>query len=99
MDRLKKFFTVKNILIAGGLIIFDFIVYLFLGLMLMNYDDFYDESKGEYWSLASMKFRQKANYVGLNLWHVINLLAIGYVIYHLIIEIKKRHKKVNSPLS
>ncbi|MCY1635484.1 hypothetical protein [Marinifilum sp. D737] len=84
------FFSIKSFLIAFGLLLFDLIVYLFLSLMLMNYDDFYDEKKGAYWSLDSMSFWQKANYIGLNVWHLINMIAIGYVIYRLVKAIKNK---------
>jgi hypothetical protein len=90
MDKMKRVFSIKNILTAIGLVIFYIAVYMFLGLMLMNYDDFYDESKGEYWSLESMTFWQKANYIGLNIWHVINLIIIGYVIYRVMKTLIKR---------
>jgi hypothetical protein len=80
----KKIFTIKNIAIGTGLIIFDLAVYIVLGLLLMNYDDFYDENKGEYWSLGSMTASQKATYIGLNIWHVVNIIIIGYVIYRII---------------
>ncbi len=95
-DKMKKYLTIKNILIVVGIIIFDFIVYVFLGLMLMNYDDFYDESKGEYWSLQSMDFWQKVNYIGLDVWNLINLIAIGYIIYRIVKEIKKRSTTLKS---
>jgi hypothetical protein len=42
------------------MIVFDLAVYIMLGLMLMTYDDFYDASKGEYRSLASMTPAQQA---------------------------------------
>ncbi len=58
MDKMRKVFSGKNILISIGVILFDLFVYLVLGMLLMNYDDFYDESKGEYWSLESMTFGQ-----------------------------------------
>ena len=80
----KKIFTFKNIAIGIGLIVFDLAVYVVLGLMLMNYDDFYDESKGEYWSLESMTASQKATYIGLNIWHIINIIIVGYLIYRII---------------
>ena len=89
MNKLKQLLSIKNILITFGLILFDLFVYLVLGLLLMNYDDFYDESKGEYWSLESMNFWQKVNYIGLNTWHLVNLIVIGYVIYKIIKEIRK----------
>jgi len=77
----KKIFTFKNIALGIGLIIIDLVVYIVLGLLLMNYDDFYDESKGVYWSLESMTASQKAIYIGLNIWHIVNILIIGYLIY------------------
>lgn len=86
---MKRVVSIKNILIAFGLILFDLAVYIFLGLMLMNYDDFYDESKEGYWGLESMTFGQKANYIGLNIWHVFNLTVLGYVIYRVIKAIRK----------
>jgi hypothetical protein len=80
----KKIFTIKHVAIGIGLIIFDLAVYVILGLLLMNYDDFYDESKGEYWSLESMTTSQKATYIGLNIWDIVNIIIIGYVIYRTI---------------
>ena len=62
----------------------DLAIYGILGLLLMDYDDFYDESKGAYWSLESMNTPQKATYIGLNIWHVINALVIGYMIYRIV---------------
>lgn len=51
----------KIILISAVLIILDLFVYVALGMLLMNYDDFYDESKGEYWSLKSMTLSEKVH--------------------------------------
>ena len=38
-------------------------------LILMGYEDFWDESKGEYWSLQSMTLDQKVAYL---LWYVVH---------------------------
>ena len=78
---MKKIFSLKNILIAISLVIVDIAVYLFLGLLLMNYDDFYDESKGEYWSLESMNTTEKATYIGFNIWGALNILFVCYLLY------------------
>ncbi len=86
---MTKILTFKNVLIGIAVLIFDLTVYLILGLLLMNYDDFYDDIKGEYWSLGSMTFWQQVNYIGLNLWHVINLILIVYLIYRIIKVIRK----------
>jgi hypothetical protein len=81
----------KHILLGLGLILFDIIVYLFLGLLLMQYDDFYNESKGEYWGLASMTSTEKIYYIGFNVWNILNLIAMGYIVLRAIKWIKIRN--------
>lgn len=87
---MKKLFTLKNILIGIGLFVFDLAVYIFFGVMSMSYDDTYVESKGEYGSLESMTFWQKTNYISLHLWHLINIIFIFFLIYKVVIGIKKK---------
>ncbi|MBA0885060.1 hypothetical protein [Flavobacterium undicola] len=94
---MKKLFTLKNILIGMGLIVFDLAVYLFLGVMLMGYDDFYEESKGEYGSLESMTFWQKTNYISLNLWNLINIIFIVFLIYKIVNKIKNNNFRNKIP--
>ena len=48
----------KSIIKWIAILIFDYLVFVVLGLLLIGYDDFYDESKGEYWSMASMTDRK-----------------------------------------
>jgi hypothetical protein len=60
---------------------------------LMNYDDFYDESEGEYWSLSSMTMSEKATHIGLNVWHVVNFIALGYVIYKIVWRSTKKRSQ------
>ncbi len=59
----------------------------------MNYDDFYVESEGEYWSLSSMSASEKITYFGLHVWHLINLIGIGFLIY---IIVKKSRNRVET---
>lgn len=83
---------IKQILIWLAIIAVDIFVFIILGLLLMNYDDFYDSSKGEYWSLASMNSTEKVIYICYNIWVVLNiigLLYIGYKIYRKISKTKK----------
>ena len=89
--------VLKVILLSVGVIILDLAVYLVLGMLLMNYDDFYDESEGEYWSLSSMTMTEKATYIGLNVWHVVNLIAIGYIMYRIVKRI--RNNRIHSIVS
>jgi hypothetical protein len=57
----------------------DLFVYIVLGLLLMGYDDNYDSSKGEYWSLASMNSTEKIIYFALQTWNVINIIGVIYI--------------------
>lgn len=86
---------------AGIVVVaFDLFIYIILGLLLMNYDDFYDESKGEYWSFESMTTSVKLTGIGLNFWHVVNLVALGFIVYKLIKKLKERTaKKSNGRVS
>ncbi len=62
----------------------DVFVYIFLGLLQMDYDDNYNISKGEYWSLSSMNKWQLIFYFLLQLWNLLNiigLIIIGRKIY------------------
>ncbi|PIV49894.1 MAG: hypothetical protein COS19_06285 [Flavobacteriaceae bacterium CG02_land_8_20_14_3_00_34_13] len=82
----------KQILIWLAIIAVDIFVFIILGLLLMNYDDFYDSSKGEYWSLASMNPKEKALYICYNIWVVLNIIGLTYIgnkIYRKISETKK----------
>lgn len=54
----------------------------------------YDESEGEYWSLSSMTMSEKATYIGLNVWHFVNLIAVGYIIYGIVKRL--RSNKIGS---
>ena len=71
--------TWKTIVISIGVLLVDLGVYVFLGLLLMNYDDLYEASKGAYWSWASMNAADHLTVVALNFWHGVNLLALTYI--------------------
>lgn len=48
-----------NIIYVLAILIADIFLYVFLGLLFMGYEDFYDESKGPWMSLQSMTTRDK----------------------------------------
>ncbi len=54
----------------------------------MDYDDNYDISKGEYWSLQSMNNRQLIFYFLLQLWHILNVIALIFIGIKIFIRIK-----------
>lgn len=70
----------KQLLIGLCIIAIDVFMFVFLGLLLMSYDDFYDSAQGEYWSLASMNTNEKIIYVAFNVWIAINLILIAFFI-------------------
>ena len=57
----------------------DIFVYIFLGILQMDYDDNYDSSKGEYWSLSSMNKWQLIFYFLLQLWNIINIFGLIFI--------------------
>ncbi|TDW52397.1 hypothetical protein EV144_1011087 [Flavobacterium sp. 270] len=71
----------KLIIKVISFIILDLLVFIFCGVFMMGYDDFYNESQGEYFSLSSMKNQYKVIWVFYNLWLVLNVLLILYVFY------------------
>jgi hypothetical protein len=74
----------------------DVSIYIILGLFLLDYDDFYDESKSAYWSFESMNSYQKKIYIVYNIWVVIHLLFALYLIIQFIRKVffKKRDPSV-----
>ncbi|WP_343330563.1 hypothetical protein [Polaribacter staleyi] len=78
---MKKIFTIKNVILGILFILLDLVVYIFLGIAMMDYDDFYEESKGEYMSLESMDTFQKSIFISMNIWNIINILLVIFIIY------------------
>lgn len=68
-----------NIIYWLAIIGIDLFVYIILGLLLMSYDDNYDSSKGEYWSLASMNSTEKIIYLAFQTWNVISIIGLIYI--------------------
>ena len=85
MGNIKK--RIGTIICWFIITVADIFVFITLGLLLMGYDDFYDSSKGEYWSLASMNLTEKIIYICYNIWIVLNIIGfIGIFVY-----IEKKH--------
>jgi hypothetical protein len=85
-----------KITIRLSLILFDLFIGLILGVLMMDYDDSYDESKGEYWSWDSMNTFQKSVSVGMNLWWIVNLIVLIYFTYKIIKQIRTRYNTTHS---
>jgi hypothetical protein len=85
---MKKPFQHINLVYLILVLLLDLAVYMVLGLLLMGYDDTYDSSKGEYWSLASMNTREKVFYIAINAWNVLNVIGIIYLLYRVFKRVK-----------
>jgi len=68
-----------DIIFGIAVIAADILVFGILGLLMMGYDDNYDESKGAYWSLASMTPIDMIIYFLYIAWVILNLLGILYI--------------------
>lgn len=74
-----KFF--KQILFFILFIIVDITLWIIIGLVILNYEDFYDGSKGTYFSLESMNSLEKITYFSYYLWIILNVALIIYITY------------------
>lgn len=92
---MKKIFTIKNIISGIVIILLDVCIYFFLGIAMMDYDDFYEESKGEYMSLESMDSIQRSIFFSLNIWNFINIILVVYMIYRMY-KCLNTNKQINS---
>ncbi|WP_338763501.1 hypothetical protein WAF17_19750 [Bernardetia sp. ABR2-2B] len=90
MKPISKILTLKNILIGVLILFLDFVLYIFLGVYMMKYDDFYQESEGEYFSLESMELDEQIVYIAFNVLVLLNIVILVYLIYRIIIYFLKR---------
>lgn len=80
--RISKFF--KIILF----IVFDLFVFAFCGIYMMGYDDFYNESQGEYFSFSTMNTEYKIVWGFYNFWIFLNCVLFGYILLKLFMKFK-----------
>lgn len=84
----KKIFRFIDFVYLLTIILFDLAIYIVLGLFLMGYDDTYNSSKGEYWSFGSMTNQEKAFYIAINAWNVLNIVGVTYLVYRIFRRVK-----------
>jgi hypothetical protein len=82
----------KRAIIGLLIVMADIFIYIVLSLMMMSYDDFYDEAKGEYRSWESMTPFDKITDSLLLFWNIVNIAAALYILYRFFNQIKNRHK-------
>ncbi len=78
---MKKIFTIKNIILGILFILIDLVVYIFLGILMMDYDDTYKGPIENYNSLETMNIFQKTVFIGMSIWNIINILVVIFIIY------------------
>ena len=84
----KKTFRLLDFMYLVAIIMFDIAVYIVLGLLLMGYDDTYDSTKGEYLSFGSMNNQEKVFYIAINLWNILNIVGVIYLVSRIIRRVK-----------
>ena len=71
----------------------DILVYIIFGVLLMGYEDSWDNSRGEFWSLRSMNLIEKVIYLSLQIWNLLNAIGIIFIIQKIYKRIKILHSK------
>ncbi|TBV27626.1 hypothetical protein DMZ43_00820 [Meridianimaribacter sp. CL38] len=81
---------IKKLLFWFVFISIDVALYIIIGLILLNYEDTWDSTKGYYWSLGGMTLREKVAYISYYILIVINILIIIYLSFKFFKYLKKR---------
>ena len=72
----------KKILIVVFLLLIDIALYFFLGLLMLNYEDFYLAEDGPWYSLESMTNQEMIVWIAYQGWFVLNGTAMVYFVYY-----------------
>jgi magnesium-transporting ATPase (P-type) len=78
---MKKIVAIKNKILGIVFILIDLVVYLFLGVAMIDYDDKCEEVRKKYNSLETMNTFQKSIFVTMNIWNIINIILLIFIIY------------------
>ena len=65
-------------------------IWIFIGVLQMDYDDNYNPSHGEYGSWKSMNDNQKIYFLAFVFWNFLNLIALIYILLKLYKKYKIR---------
>jgi hypothetical protein len=95
--KIKKY--VIKVLFWLAIIVADFFVFAILSFSLMGYEDFYDSSKGELWSLASMNLTEKILYICFCAWQILNIIVFVFIIGRIIYKRIKHIKSTNNQIT
>lgn len=76
-------FSASSILAFLGILLLDLIIWFAFGLLLMNYEDFYQPSDGPYYSWESMDRNDRIIYISIMVWQYLNYIALIYLIFRL----------------
>lgn len=73
-------------------VVIDLALYIFLGLMMLNYEDFYVPSDGPYYSLQSMTTGEKLIWFAYIAWFILN----GLIVLRMMYKLYRRYHPVHS---
>jgi len=81
-----------SMLFWGAFLLADGIIYLFLGLLQMSYDDHYSETKGIYGSWESMSENERTYHAAFLFWNLVNLIILALLVRKLIRKCFKKNQ-------
>lgn len=64
-----------------AIIVVDILIGFILAMFLMNYEDSYNRTQGEFWSLSSMNWLDKTIYISYISWIGLNIIGTLYIGY------------------
>ncbi|RFZ85335.1 hypothetical protein DYU05_06985 [Mucilaginibacter terrenus] len=89
----------KTWLLIAIAVIADAAVYIYCGLMMMEYEDLYDESKGPLNSWDSHTQQQKVAIIIWAIWLVVNIAAVAYCMYRFFKKLVARRGRMKNPIT
>jgi hypothetical protein len=81
--------------LGAAAVIIDLAVYASLGVMMMGYDDHYNGDPAQWGAWHTLSAFDKKVFITLDAWHVVNVTALGYVLF----KTSKRFRKRNQSIS
>lgn len=84
-------FSSKRFLVGLIIVFLDIFIYIVLGVMMMAYDDNYNESKGEYGSWTSMTTFDKTISCLVLFWNVVNIFTAIFILHTFIKQIRNKY--------
>ncbi|OOQ60824.1 hypothetical protein [Mucilaginibacter pedocola] len=79
---------------ATTVVVFDVWIYMAIGMAMMSYDDFYKGDPNEWGAWHTLSAFDKKVFTAWYIWHFVNLLGVGYILYRLITRWRNKTRPV-----